>query len=443
MWMLIGLLGCGGKNTETGTVDSSEALGFTPDIPTSSCGTESYSWLPTDQMGSLIEVEDVDELSLSKETINILLEQLGVGALAPVPYDVKTYRIRYLTQNRGQEIEATGLVTLPDGMESAAPPLLWTHPTTGFTDECAPSAQGLEGAGFPILWAALGYAVAAPDYLGMAGWGEPSGMLHPYVTAEPTAIASLDALRAMDNLIVDREPELSLAKDKTIFWGASEGGYAALMSDRYRPHYLPDFTGAATVAAIPATNLPELARLSMLELHDSTFGLLAVLATQAEWYGGSVSLSDAAIPEFATEVESMLLQCEDFGAADGISSVEEIYQADFIEAAINGDWDAVSPWGCYLSENSLTLSPIPIDTPSPTLIITAENDDLALPAPVREDIVTLCTAGYTIEHRECAGANHVAGARDTLESQLAWIAQRVNGTSLGETCVIQAPSECD
>ena len=76
-------------------------------------------------------------------------------------------------------------------------------------------------------------------------------MLHPYILAEPTAVASLDSLRAMENLIEAREPDLSLNKDKTIFWGASEGGYAALISDRYRPHYLPDFNGAATVAAIP------------------------------------------------------------------------------------------------------------------------------------------------------------------------------------------------
>lgn len=443
MWMLITLLSCQGKAENETAVDTGSDAGFTPSIPTTSCGESDYSWLPTDQMGRLVDYEDVDELSLSKETINLLLEQLGVGGLAPVPYSVKTYRIRYVTQNQGAEIEATGLVTLPVEVESAAPPLLWTHPTTGFTDECAPSAQGLEGAGFPILWAALGYAVSAPDYLGMAGWGEASNMLHPYILAEPTAVASLDSLRAMENLIEAREPDLSLNKDKTIFWGASEGGYAALISDRYRPHYLPDFKGAATVAAIPATNLKELARLSLLEIHDSTFGLLAVLATHAEWYGGAVTLSDAVVPDFAAEVEPMLQQCEDFGAADGITTVEQVYQSDFIEAGTIGDWDSVSPWGCYFEENSLVTSSIPLDSPSPTLIITAENDDLALPGPVKDDILNLCDDGYVIEHRECAGADHVAGARDTLEAQLAWIAERVQGNALESFCEITPPASCD
>ena len=166
----------------------------------------------------------------------------------------------------------------------------------------------------------------------------------------------------MENLIEAREPDLSLNKDKTIFWVRQKVGTLHTHFDRYRPHYLPDFKGAATVAAIPATNLKELARLSLLEIHDSTFGLLAVMATHAEWYGGAVTLSDAVVPEFAAEVEPMLQQCEDFGAADGISTVEQVYQADFIEAGTSGDWDSVSPWGCYFEENSLVSSSIPLDS---------------------------------------------------------------------------------
>ena len=39
--------------------------------------------------------------------------------------------------------------------------------------------------------------VAAPDYLGMNGFGAPAEALHPYIVAEPTAVASLDAVRAL------------------------------------------------------------------------------------------------------------------------------------------------------------------------------------------------------------------------------------------------------
>ena len=80
--------------------------------------------------------------------------------------------------------------------------------------------------------------VVAPDYFGMNGWGEGSDMTHPYGVAEPTAIASLDSLRAVMDLSKIRDIPVP-DKDKLVIWGASEGGFAALWSDRFLPHYAP------------------------------------------------------------------------------------------------------------------------------------------------------------------------------------------------------------
>ena len=48
------------------------------------------------------------------------------------------------------------------------------------------------------ILSSLGYITIAPDYIGMLGFGEPSpeGSIHPYLIAAPTALASLDAVRA-------------------------------------------------------------------------------------------------------------------------------------------------------------------------------------------------------------------------------------------------------
>ena len=186
MWMLITLLSCQSKAENETAVDTGSDAGFTPSIPTTSCGEFDYNWLPTDQMGRLVDYEDVDELSLSKETINLLLEQLGVGGLAPVPYSVKTYRIRYVTQNQGAEIEATGLVTLPVEVESAAPPLLWTHPRQALPMNVL-AHKVLKALTSPFMG---GVGAVSLDYLGMAGWGEDY-TLHPYIWLNP-AVASLD-----------------------------------------------------------------------------------------------------------------------------------------------------------------------------------------------------------------------------------------------------------
>lgn len=441
MFTILCFLGCQDKISQLSDTSETENE-FVPNIPTSQCGSEPYNWISTATMGSIIEIEDVDELSLGSSTINLLLEQFNLGDMVPVPYDVKTYKVRYLTQNRGEAVETTGLITLPIGRTSPAPPLLWAHPTTGFSDNCAPSAMGIEGAAFPILWASMGYAVSAPDYLGMAGWGEPSGRLHPYFVAEATAVASLDGLRALSNVVESREPELSLQKDKTIFWGASEGGYAALISDRYRPHYLPEFQSVATVAAVPATNLQELARLSMEDLHESSLALVAVMATMSDWYG-LADLEDFLQPELIDGLPTDLQLCGDFASTEGISTVDDLFLSETISAGINQDWAALDPFGCFFEENTLINLSLSVESSAPTLIITAEKDDLALPSPVRSDILFLCAAGQQIEHRECADAEHVAGAVDTLEWQIEWISDRIEERPLENTCVLSEPIICD
>ena len=111
-------------------------------------------------MGEIIDHRDDDSLSIAA-TISLLLSNFGLQDVLTPQYDVQTYQIRYRTQNRGQEIETTGLVSLPVNidMTTKVPMLLWTHPTTGFSDSCAPSGQGLEGAAFPMLFASTGMIV--------------------------------------------------------------------------------------------------------------------------------------------------------------------------------------------------------------------------------------------------------------------------------------------
>ena len=65
----------------------------------------------------------------------------------------------------------------------------------------------------------FGMAVVAPDYLGMSGWTGSSDTLHSYFVAEPTAIASLDSLRALQNTLVREDIALDVNPDKVVVWG--------------------------------------------------------------------------------------------------------------------------------------------------------------------------------------------------------------------------------
>ena len=425
-----------------------QAAAFTPDLPTAGCGAPAYAWLPTTEMGTLVEVSRQDDLSLSAETINLLLGGYDVTAgMVPVQHDVEVYYVRYRTQDRGEEVEATGIISFPVLSEPAeVPSLLWLHPTMGFSDSCAPTALGLEGAAFSIVFAAMGYAVAAPDYLGMAGWGAPSEGGHPYIIAEPTAIASLDSLRAMVALQAQEGLSAQPDVDRVAMWGASQGGFAALWADRYAPHYAPEFTTIATVAAVPPTDMLSLAALGVTTLGPTSLGLAASQITMNRWYGADRDLTEVltegVIDTLVTLIDE---ECEDFSALEGIEEIADVYNPDYVAGVSGGAADGYEPWSCYLDENTLRNSSVPLASDTPTLMFLAEEDDLAIAAPARADIEALCAQGYRIEHQECAGLAHADGAVASLPAQLDWLSARVAGEAWDESgvCIINEPIDCE
>ncbi|MCB9745536.1 MAG: hypothetical protein H6740_23355 [Alphaproteobacteria bacterium] len=425
------------------SAQDSDPQPFTSTLPSGGCGLPEHAWLPAAEMGEILDWEALDAFDFPAAGINSLLDGAGLEALTPVPYGVKVFRVRYRSQDKGQAIEATALLSFPDA-EVEATPLLWEHGTTGMNDACAPSASGLEGAAFNIILSSLGFAVAAPDYLGMNGFGEPSGMLHPWLEAESTAVLSLDALRAMYRWVEveGRRVDATLGP-QAVFWGGSEGGFAALWSDRFLQGYAPELPLAATVAAIPATDLKGIAELALAEPSDATGALAVALATQNPWYGEPAPLDEVLLPELAAAIgPAMAEECRP-DLLDDAEGAEDIFQPGFIEAAVSGDWDSVEPWSCMLDKSGLVASPAPRDHGTPVLIVTSELDRLALPQPVHEDIPRLCDQGYSIEHVQCAGADHVSGAALSLRYQLDWIQGRLDGEALEGTCVVSPPVDCE
>lgn len=408
-------------------------------IPTSTCGLAEYSFLPTDRMGEIVSVQEREELSLGLDAINALVSNFDLPLPSP-QYSVRTFYIQYKTQDKGKEVLATGMVTLPEREGSDIPILLWEHPTMGFADECAPTAIGVVGAAYPILFASLGMAVVAPDYIGMQGWKGDSDSLHPYVVAEPTAIASLDSLRALQYTLEREDIALDVNPKKVVLWGASEGGFAALVSDRYMPYYAPEFTSIATVAAIPATDPMALAQHGVQTYGPTSAGILGAQVTHNQWYEGGRALSEVMNHDLAAIIEqTMEEECGDFDVFDSYQGVNEIFSPSYQEGV---QMENLEPWTCYLKENSVMGMPVSLQSVAPTFIITAENDDLAIAAPVHQDIEQLCAQGYKIEHVQCAGLGHVDGALDTLGIQWDWIQGQLEGRALNEECIVQTPTIC-
>lgn len=457
-WVVLGWLavGCTSASTDkpsdadTDAVDSAEPAEQYPELTSAGCGSEPHSYLPLTQMGQLVEHEPDTAWSLPAAGIRALVESAGApDSINPddFAYDVELHKVRYITQDRGEAVETTGYVALPVVDSPAELPVaLWLHPTIGFGDECAPSTGSLEGAAFPVLWASQGYVVAAPDYIGMNGWGAPSEQMHPWVVSEPTALASLDSLRASVALTAELGTAATPDLDRVVAIGASQGGHAALMADLYTAAYAPEVTMLGVVAAIPVTDMVALAELAATTDSESTLGLAAGVVTAWDWWGRAADLSQVLEPAVADVLPDALMDAcsDDFSSIlPDVETAADIFTEDARDAAAEGVLGEWEPWGCYLRENSLLRQTVVAELPTtPKLIVTGTEDDLAWPGPVRADAEALCAAGVPVELHECEGLGHVDAAVDNLGLLINWSRARVAGEPMTE-CVLNEPAVCE
>lgn len=444
--LLLLLAGCPGPASKE-TAETGEPP-FVPTLPTGGCGLAPYDWLPATDMGQIVDWEEVDEWAMTADAIGALLAMLDQQAFSEVPYGVTGLRVRYVTQDRGAPVEATAMVALPD-VPGTYPLMISPHGTSGFTDACAPSAGTIEDVGFNLLFASLGYVVVAPDYLGMNGMGAPAGFVHPYMVPEATAVATLDAGRAMLRLQDQEALEVRGDPSRTILWGGSEGGYAVLWADRYGAGYAPEFHVVATAALVPPTDVTALALHGLTVPGSTSAAVAAAWATHHDWYRMEAPLSEIltdADPRYiATNLPVELMAgCDDFPSVDGISTLEELYQPAALQAGAAGDLSSLDPWACTLSISDLHATAIPRGSDAPVLIQLSGADTLVIPEYTRDDLPVLCDQGYHIEHLECEGASHTDGAVNSIPYQAAWIQARLAGEALPAEadCVVNAPVDC-
>lgn len=457
LWMWLWACGGGGDPTSTGvptdpttatsapTGDSASGDPTAPVAPTGGCGMAPYAWLPGDAVGDAVTVEPADDLSMSVATIEAVLALAGVPPdLVPLVHDVRSWRVRYTTQDRGELVEATMIVSLPEGA-GAVPTLAWLHGTTGFTDACAPSALGLEGGAFNLLFSSLGYATVSPDYLGMNGFGERAAAVHPYTVAEPTALASLDALRAFWRWQGEVAGDVgSEGTTDTVLLGASEGGFAAFQVDRYQPYYLPEAQLLGAVASVPPADISGLMHHGLTTFGDTTGALVAATATWHDWYGLELPLDQVLQPDVAAAVPPALVaDCDPTDALGTIETVDDLFTEAFIAAVASDDPTGFEEIFCVAEANSVATSPVPRRTDTPFFYTVAELDTLVAAGPTRDAFAPLCEQGYRMEYLECAGADHVDGAVWALFDQLAWLDARVLGLPLDDACVQHPAEDCD
>lgn len=404
-----------------------------PNLPTSDCGTAAHDWLPLTGMGEVLDAEVVDEWALNVDSLRGLAGIAGLVDTSRIRHGARAWRVRYATQDRGVRAEATLLVTLPDAPADDFPSLLYLHPSTGFDDFCAPSGRDLTWAGVPLVLAGLGYAVAAPDYLGQNGFGAEAEEWHPYLAAEPTAVASLDSVRAMwDHATV----ETGVTPDPTlVIVGASQGGAAGLWAERFAPSYLPEARLAGSVLSVPPFDLVGMAAAAADTLTIASVGVPLTLYTMNDWYGAGADLTQVIQPDLVGRIEDIFrTDCPSAEIPSDITALEDIYTDTWLASADTANLDAWQPWSCFLAESSVGTTPWPRAAEVPKLVLLGGADEVTLIDVQRSTIDTLCAEGEPVVALECEGLGHTETVQATLDDQVDWILARTAGEAVPATC---------
>ena len=193
--------------------------------------------------------------------------------------------------------------------------LLVLHGTSGFNDTCAPTLGMTTGdyEGFDsdlgilmALYASFGFVTVFPDYIGLKSLGGPTGFMHPYLVAEPTAIASLDAVRAASKLLATT----GTSTGDVVVLGGSQGGHAAAFVNRYAPHYAPEMTIRGSVWDVPPTDMMEQTRAAWGDTWvNASDNAIAFFTAAQTWYGSAPGgLSEIFLPPYDTQVPQSFLR---------------------------------------------------------------------------------------------------------------------------------------
>ncbi|HKT01212.1 MAG TPA: lipase family protein, partial [Rugosimonospora sp.] len=257
---------------------------------------------------------------------------------------------------------------------------------------------------------ARGWVVVATDYTGL---GTPGP--HPFLIGQGEARSVLDAVRAARQL-----PGLTLA-DRTLVWGHSQGGNAALWAGIIAPTYAPDAGLLGVAALAPGSDLVPLAR-------DWGSGVFAAYLIQAY----SQTYPDVHLDRYVgtaarIPVHELAGRC----LADPkfvMSGLTALLFGRSIWATDPG----TGPAGARLRENTPTG---PIGVP---VLVAQGLADTTVPAAVQAGYVRdRCGAGARVDYRTYSGRDHVgliAPGSPLIPDLLQWSQDRLDGAPDRSTC---------
>ncbi len=332
---------------------------------------------------------------------------------------VKVYKVTYSTTYKGETVEASGMVVVPD-TEDPLPVLSYQHGTIFRKNDAPSKFKGIAGAGVEVglnlVMASCGYVCAVPDYL---GFGASEQLFHPFHHAASTATACVDLLRAVSELCA----ELDVPLDNRYFLlGYSEGGFATIsLQKELQQKYDASFDIAASSAGAGAYDLAGTARAFMeTEVMTNPSYICYVFLAYNEVYGWQRDLGEIFQSPYKERIEQGLLSgnlSKDEIEAQLTAQTAELFTPEFL-AAYRGDGE--TQLKNALKENNLTNGWYP---EAPTRLYHGTADDTVPPFNSVQAENSFVTQGAAnVAYFQMPGKTHVTGIIPWIKGSVSWFA---------------------
>lgn len=355
----------------------------------------------------------------------------------PTPFSIpaKTALSRFVystTNANGTLIPASAYILWPyhakrfigrnNTSASSAPVVLWTHGTSGFYANGAPSThRDLFYDNFvPFALAEAGYAVVAPDYAGLGvstSW-DGAFIPHQYFASRAGAGDALNALRAAQESFPKK------LSNEYVVMGHSQGGAVAWslaeMLGR-KDHKFGDVAKGylGTVAAAPPTDI---------------FSLVAGIGPFLSWIGKdldqifpSFNLSDWLTPLGIRRTE-LVNQVEGSQMVTGHLLTPE-------DAIVQPDWKGT--WSVQAFEKFANPGNMPFK--GPMLVIQGAEDPVVQYNMTKTTVDNTCKRyPNNLEFLVLSGANHFSALNAGKQNWLQWIEDRFEHRTLARSGCVES-----
>jgi pimeloyl-ACP methyl ester carboxylesterase len=299
---------------------------------------------------------------------------------------MRGWRILYTT-TVNDKTPATAVATVFAPVNPPAGPLpviAWQHGTTGLVERCMPSHVSEPMSGIPGVDQIVkaGWVIVATDY----SFAEKDGP-QPYLIGEAEARSALDSVRAarlMSELKLDF---------RTVVWGHSQGGHAALWTGIIGRRYAHDVQINGVVSIAPPGDILDL--LSMSPPLERRLG--PYIAVAYSRFYPEISFEDAVRPEAQMAAREISKLCA-FIPPDDPKRIAGLLKTFEGPALILDTNPALS---ARLKQNAADRR-----IEAPLLIVQGLSDAIVLPVVTRAYVAKRCAAGQALEYWTFAGQDH-------------------------------------